>query len=157
MKYQSASSDDPSAKLEDPPQSLEDSPEQWFSERFEALLPRIQERWPEVAKQTLEATRGSFDEVVRVISSQQSSSKSDFGVREQLQEIISAAEDCTRDLADSLGPLEEQLEELLDDLNRTLRPKIEKPIREKPFVALGIAAGVGLLLGLLLSGGRRNT
>ena len=34
--------------------------EQWFSDQFEDLLPKIQEQWPEVAKQTLEATRGSL-------------------------------------------------------------------------------------------------
>ncbi|NDG00159.1 MAG: hypothetical protein EB123_01690 [Synechococcaceae bacterium WBB_32_011] len=60
-----------------------------------------------------------------------------------------------RRLGDSLQPLEEQLEQLLDDLNANLRPKIEQPVRERPLLALGLAAGVGLLAGLLLSGRRR--
>ena len=51
---------------------------------------------------------------------------------------------------------EEQLEQLLDDLNANLRPKLEKPVRERPLLAVGIAAGIGLLAGLLLSGGRRR-
>jgi ElaB/YqjD/DUF883 family membrane-anchored ribosome-binding protein len=59
-------------------------------------------------------------------------------------------------VAESLSPLEEQLEQLLDDLNATLRPRIEKPVRERPLMALGIAAGIGLLAGLLLSSGRRS-
>ena len=36
----------------------EKSPEQWFNEQFDNLLPKIQERWPDLAKQTLEATKG---------------------------------------------------------------------------------------------------
>ena len=35
-----------------------------FRDRFESLLPSIQKEWPEVARHTLEATRGSFDTVV---------------------------------------------------------------------------------------------
>ena len=31
----------------------EKSPEQWFNEQFDNLLPKIQERWPDLAKQTL--------------------------------------------------------------------------------------------------------
>ena len=38
-----------------------------FRERFESLLPTIQKRWPDLAHHTLEATRGSMDEVVRLI------------------------------------------------------------------------------------------
>jgi ElaB/YqjD/DUF883 family membrane-anchored ribosome-binding protein len=48
------------------------------------------------------------------------------------------------------------LETLLDDLHHTLRPRIEKPVRERPLMALGIAAGVGLITGLLLASGRRS-
>jgi ElaB/YqjD/DUF883 family membrane-anchored ribosome-binding protein len=61
-----------------------------------------------------------------------------------------------RSFADTLEPLEEQLEQLLDDLNSTLRPKIERPVRERPLLALAIAAGVGVLVGALLTGGRRS-
>ncbi len=136
-------------------ESAQDPPEKWFSEPFENILPRIQERWPDVARQTLEATRGSFDEVVRVIS-QQTSESTVYGISEQLEELLSVAGEKTRDFADSLDPLEKQLEELLDDLNKTLRPRIEKPVREKPLFALGVAAGVGVLLGLILAGRRSN-
>ena len=38
--------------------------EHHFRERFESLLPTIQERWPDLAEHTLEATRGSVDELV---------------------------------------------------------------------------------------------
>ena len=55
-----------------------------------------------------------------------------------------------------MKPLEEQLETLLDELNATLRPRIEKPVRARPLMAIGVAAGVGLILGLLMGSGRRS-
>ena len=123
-----------------------------FRERFEALLPTIQREWPEVARHTLEATRGSFDNAVEVISRQ--TGLTSHGVKQQLQELLHSTGEQAHQVADTLRPLEDQLEQLLDDLNTTLRPKIEKPVREKPLLAIGIAAGVGLLFGLLLSGRR---
>jgi ElaB/YqjD/DUF883 family membrane-anchored ribosome-binding protein len=113
-----------------------------FRERFESLLPTIQREWPEVARHTLEATRGSFDTVVEVIARQTGSTSE--GIKEQLLELVQVSGDQVHQLADSLRPLEEQLETLLDDLHHTLRPRIEKPVRERPLMALGIAAGVGL-------------
>ncbi|MFM1812048.1 MAG: hypothetical protein RLZZ336_986 [Cyanobacteriota bacterium] len=125
-----------------------------FRERFETLIPAIQRHWPEVARHTLEATRGSFDEVAQVIASQ--SGRTAHTVRRQLLELVAVAGDQTQRLGESLEPLEHQLESLLDELNATLRPRIEKPVRERPLLALGVAAGVGLVLGLLLSSGRRS-
>tara|TARA_B100000700_G_C14721879_1_gene704145 strand:+ start:271 stop:735 length:465 start_codon:yes stop_codon:yes gene_type:complete len=131
-----------------------DLAEKWFSERFESLLPKIQERWPDLAQQTIEATRGSLDELIKVISLH--SGKNSYGVREQLEEVLNAATDKTKDLAESLEPLEKQLEEVLDELNRTIRPKIEKPVRKRPLLALGVATSIGVILGILISNGRRN-
>ncbi len=125
-----------------------------FRERFESLLPSIQKEWPEVARHTLEATRGSFDHVVEVISRQ--SGVTTAGVKQQLLDLVNVTGEQAGHVVDTLRPLEEQLEHLLDDLNSTLRPRIEKPVRERPLMALGIAAGVGLVVGLLLSSGRRS-
>ena len=132
----------------------EKSPEQWFNEQFDSLLPKIQERWPDLAKQTLLATKGSLDDLINVISVH--SGKNSFGVQEQLEEIFHSASHTTKGLAESLEPLEKQLEDLLDELNSTLRPRIEKPVRKRPLLAIGIAAGIGVLFGILLGGGRRN-
>ncbi len=132
----------------------EKSSDQWFTEQFDNLLPRIQERWPDLAKQTLEATKGSLDDLINVISIH--SGNNSFGVKAQLEEILHSATDKTRGLAESLEPLEKQLEDLLDELNTSLRPRIEKPVRKRPILALGIAAGIGVLFGILLGGGRRN-
>ena len=128
--------------------------EQWFTEQFDNLLPKIQERWPDLAKQTLEATKGSLDDLINVISTH--SEKNSFGVKEQLEEIFHSATDTTKGLAESLEPLEKQLEDLLDELNSTLRPRIEKPVRKRPLLAIGIAAGIGVLFGIILGGGRKN-
>ncbi len=153
MESASSASSDTQTQLEQ-----EDTPssgsEPRFIERFESLLPKIQEQWPDLAKQTLEATRGSVDEVVKVIS--EHSGRESYGVHEQLEELINAAGDRTRDFAENLEPLEKQLEELLDDLNKTLRPRIEQPVRKRPLLSIGMAAGIGLLLGLILAGGRRS-
>ena len=128
--------------------------EHHFRDRFESLLPTIQKRWPELAQHTLEATRGSVDELVRLI--EQNTGLTPQGVREQLEELLQTAGDQSRHLGDSLDPLEEQLEQLLDELNRTLRPRIEKPVRQRPLLAVGVALGVGVLLGAMLNGGRRS-
>ena len=128
--------------------------EQWFTEQFDHFLPKIQERWPDLAKHTLEATKGSIEDLINVISVH--SGKNSFGVKEQLEDIFNSATDTTRGLAESLEPLEKQLEDLLDELNSTLRPRIEKPVRKRPLLAIGIAAGIGVLFGILLGGGKRN-
>ena len=107
-----------------------------------------------MAHEALANTRGSLDEVVSVISAQ--TGRTSAVVQEQLLEFLDVAGEQTRKLGDSLQPLEEQLERLLDDLNANLRPKIESPVRERPLLAVGIAAGIGLLAGLILSGGRRR-
>jgi ElaB/YqjD/DUF883 family membrane-anchored ribosome-binding protein len=125
-----------------------------FRERFESLLPMIQREWPEVARHTLEATRGSLDHAVEAISRQ--TGLNTERVKGQLHDLVRATADQAHQVGDSLRPLEEQLEALLDELNATLRPKIEKPVRDRPLVALGVAAAVGLLAGLLLGSRRRS-
>ena len=124
-----------------------------FRERFEALLPRIQEQWPSVARHSLEASRGSLEEVAAVIASQ--TGRTATVVQEQLLELLQVAGEQTARLADGLEPLEQQLQRLLDELDATLRPRLEAPVRQRPLVAVGLAAGVGLLVGMLLSSRRR--
>jgi ElaB/YqjD/DUF883 family membrane-anchored ribosome-binding protein len=140
----------PSAEPSSHPHSAYDA----FRERFDTLIPTIQREWPQVARHTLEATRGSLDEVAAVIASQ--TGRTATVVQGQLLELLQVAEQQTHRIAHTLEPLEDQLERLLDELDATLRPRIEKPVRERPLLALGIAAGVGLLTGLLLSSARRS-
>lgn len=142
---------------ETPPGPLPADPvqaRQGLLERFEDWLPVIQQRWPEVARSALEASRGSFDELADTIASH--SGRTAGLVKQQLLELVESTGSQTERLAEQLEPLEAQLESLLDELNATLRPRIEKPVRERPLLAIGIAAGVGVVLGLLLAGGRRS-
>lgn len=125
-----------------------------FRERFDTLLPELQRRWPEVTAHTLEATRGSLDEVVRVISLQ--SGRTAHLVQSQLEDLLHSLGEGRAEFSGALDPLEQQLEQLLDDLNATLRPRLEKPVRQRPLLALAIAAGVGVVIGSLLSSGRRS-
>ena len=150
---ESSNSSSPEPQVKTAPDFNKEQSEKWFSDRFESLLPEIQERWPDMAKQTLEATKGSLDELAKVISTH--SGKTSYGVKEQLEELFNSASNKTKDFAENLEPLEKQLENLLDELNTSLRPKIEKPVREKPLLSIGIAASIGVLLGLILSGGRK--
>ena len=127
--------------------------EKWLREKIDSLIPLIQEKWPNIAQQTLEATKGGIDDLVGVIANHTGSSAN--GIKNQLFEIIDSIQDNKWEIADKIEPIESQLEELLDELNKTLRPKIESPIRKKPILSIAIAAGIGLLIGTLINSGRK--
>ena len=127
--------------------------EKWLLEKIDSLIPLIKEKWPTIAQQTLEATKGSIDDLVEVISSH--SGTSVIGIKRQLYEIIDSIRENNWEISDKIEPIESQLEELLEELNNTLRPKIESPIRKKPILSIAIAAGIGLLIGTLINSGRK--
>ena len=127
--------------------------EKWLREKIDSLIPLIKEKWPNIAQQTLEATKGSIDDLVEVIASH--SGTSAIGIKRQLFEIIDSIKENNWEISEKIEPIESQLEELLEELNDTLRPKIEIPIRKKPLLSVAIAAGIGLLVGTLLSSGRK--
>ena len=123
--------------------------EQWLLEKIDNLIPLIKEKWPSIAQQTLETAKGSIDDLVGVIASHTGSSAS--GIKNQLFQIIESIQENNWEIADKIEPIESQLEELLDELNSTLRPKIETPIRKKPILSIAIAAGIGLFIGSLIN------
>ena len=127
--------------------------EKWLLEKIDSLIPLIKEKWPTIAQQTLEDTKGSIDDLVAVISSH--SGTSAVGIKRQLFEIIDSIKENNWEISDKIEPIESQLEELLEELNNTLRPKIESPIRKKPILSIAIAAGIGLLIGTLINSGRK--
>ena len=123
--------------------------EKWIKDKLDSLIPLIQEKWPDIAKQTIESTKGSIDDLIGVISTH--TGKSSLGVRDQLFEIIDAIQENNWQIAEHIDPIESQLEELIDELNQTLRPKLENPIRKKPILSIVIAAGIGLIIGSLIN------
>ena len=127
--------------------------EKWLLEKIDNLIPLIKEKWPTIAQQTLEATKGSIDDLVEVISRHTGTSAN--GIKSQLFEIIDSIRENNWEISEKIEPIESQLEELLEELNNTLRPKIESPIRKKPILSIAIAAGIGLLIGTLLNSGRK--
>jgi ElaB/YqjD/DUF883 family membrane-anchored ribosome-binding protein len=60
----------------------------------------------------------------------------DDKVMQELRDVVAAAEEALRDARAQLGAAGEN---------------IEDQVRKHPFVALGIAAGIGLIVGLLLA------
>ena len=128
--------------------------DQWLFEKIESLIPLIQEKWPDIASQTIKATKGSIDELVNEIS-KHTGTASSIAIKKQLFEIIDSIQSNQWELGEHIEPLENQLEELIDELNKVLRPKIEAPIRKKPILSIAIAAGIGILVGSLLNIGRK--
>ena len=49
--------------------------EKWLLEKIDSLIPLIKEKWPNIAQQTLEATKGSIDDLVEVIASHSGTSE----------------------------------------------------------------------------------
>ena len=53
----------------------------------------------------------------------------------------------------------EKLDLKLHELDETLRPKLEQPVKEKPLLSVALSAGAGVLIGalgvmVLVAGGR---
>ena len=132
---------------------IENLSDKWLIEKLDSLIPLIQERWPSIAKQTIEASKGKIDDLVNIISNH--TGKSTSGIKEQLFDIIDSIQSNNWELGDHIEPIESQLEELLDELNKTLRPKIERPIRKKPILSIAIAASIGVLIGSIISSGKK--
>ena len=127
--------------------------ETWLREKIDSLIPLIQEKWPTIAQQTLTATKGSIDDLVGVIANHTGTSAN--GIKTQLFEIIDSIQENNWEISEKIEPIETQLEDLLDELNNTLRPKLESPIKKRPILSIAIAAGIGLFIGTIINSGRK--
>ena len=132
---------------------IENISDKWLIEKLDSLIPLIQERWPSIANQTIEASKGKIDELVNIIANH--TGKSSEGIKEQLFDIIDSIQANNWEIGEHIEPIESQLEELLDELNKTLRPKIESPIRKKPILSIAIAAAIGVFIGSIITNGKK--
>jgi ElaB/YqjD/DUF883 family membrane-anchored ribosome-binding protein len=66
-----------------------------------------------------------------------------------------------RHVADAIDPLQKSLDLKLHELDDTLRPKLQQPVKEKPLLAVAMSAGAGMVIGalgvlLLMAGGHEK-
>ena len=54
-----------------------------------------------------------------------------------------------KQMVEAIDPLQKQLDAKLHELDATLRPRLEQPVKEKPLLAVAVSAGVGVLVGAL--------
>ena len=119
-----------------------------FQDQFQTLLPLLQRYWPQIGVEQLAATRGNLDDVAHLIATH--TSRAQATIREHLLELLTHAEQQTRDWGEALHPLEERLESILKDINTNLRPQLGRTVHRYPLLSLAMAAGLGLLVGLLI-------
>ena len=81
--------------------------EKWLREKINSLIPIIQNRWPNIAQQTLETAKGSIDDLVVVIAGHTGSSTS--SIKNQLFEIIDSIQENNWDIAKKIEPIVENL------------------------------------------------
>jgi len=131
--------------------------------RFRQLLPLLAEEWPDLNAVELEATEGEADALVDLICSRTEQTRA--LTRRQLAELlalVSASPRRPRQAAAASAPptiepldrLVQSLEEYLDDLTRQVKrdvaPLALNSAREHMGLALLLAGGFGLTLGLFL-------
>ncbi|HBP54216.1 MAG TPA: hypothetical protein DD643_07770 [Synechococcus sp. UBA8638] len=120
-------------------------------------MPLLQQEWPEIARERWEATRGSLEELVQLIASQTSHTRTI--IRAQLLELVDhlgRIRERPRTWEEALHPLEEQLDTLMEELRRDLAPRLKRKIRQQPLLSLSVAILAGFVTGLLLGGSRRQ-
>ena len=77
---------------------------------------------------------------------------------DDLRAVIADAEELLRATADQAGPQVQEVRERAEQSLRNARERLEgtgreldAQVREHPWAAVGIAAGIGLLVGILLA------
>lgn len=134
----------------------QDTKQAAFAERFERLAPMIREEWPEVDRIALEQTKGDFELVVALISTETDHSKT--LVKKQLQEIATIADDNgasqneVRKLKQMVERLQAKSQDVTDYVKRQMVADAREKVNQNPLVALLTAVGVGLILGFILRG-----
>ena len=86
------------------------------------------------------------------------SSNGRSAVVEQEQITDSNLRTVREQVVEAIDPLQKQLDATLHELDETLRPRLQQPVKDKPLIAVAVAAAGGVLLGgltvlALLAGG----
>ena len=127
-------------------------------EHFQALLPLLQQEWPQIAREHLEATQGRLEELVHLIASRTSGTRT--VVRAQLGELIDhmgRIKARPKPWDEVLHPIEEQLNTLIEELRHDLGPRLKSGVQQQPLLSLAVALLAGLVTGLLLGSSRRQS
>jgi len=147
----------PAAQAQEDHSAAQGAPADPLREHFQTLLPLLQQEWPDIARERWEATRGSLEELVQLIASQTSHTRTI--IRGQLLELVDhmgRIRKTPKAWDEMLHPLEEQLDTLIDELRRDLRPRLRRSIRQQPLLSLSVAILAGFVTGLLLGSRRRQ-
>jgi ElaB/YqjD/DUF883 family membrane-anchored ribosome-binding protein len=128
-----------------------------FRQGFEATQVLIREEWPALGTDALAATGGELDKVVELVAAQTEHTKA--VIRRQLAELHQLGREGAAkksQVDELLGALEGRADRVVSYLKGEALPKAESTIRNNLLASLLVAAGVGLLVGLLLRGFGRD-
>ena len=70
-------------------------------------------------------------------------------VTEPTTSTTTARRNMREQMVDVIDPLQKQLDAKLHELDETLRPRLEQPVKDKPLLSVAVSAGVGVLVGAL--------
>lgn len=116
----------------------------------------IREEWPDVDRIALEQTKGDFDLVVALISTETDHSKT--LVKKQLEEIATIANENganqneVRKLKQMVERLQAKSQDVTDYVKQQMMADAREKVNQNPLVALLTAVGFGLILGFILRG-----
>jgi ElaB/YqjD/DUF883 family membrane-anchored ribosome-binding protein len=129
-----------------------------FVEQFDKLVPLIRDEWPAVDGDALRQTKGDYDLVVTLIAEQTEHTKA--LVKKQLDELRTMIQGNQASEVQRLRQMVERLQAKSQEIAGYVKSQMLKDAKQKvsdnPIVALLVALGFGLVLGLLLRGGSRE-
>lgn len=149
-----------------------------FTESFATLRPLIRQEWPAVEEEALEATAGDAQKVVALIAER--TERSQVRIRHTLADLVDFAGvetvpaekaglegrllDVLQRLEKHVEPVQAQARQQAQQLRergqhlaedmRAAVPQAEEKLKENFWTTLLAALGLGVILGLLMGGGR---
>ncbi len=135
----------------------EPSAEQWKS-AFAKVRPLIVQEWPSLDEKAIDAAANDLDALAGVIAEKLERTR--VGAKKKLSELHSIAVDAQEDRVDKIKSIIDRLEARTVEIRKRVReemiPKAQTKMKENLLVTILAAIGLGLLVGLLMRGGRRG-